>query len=61
MKARLIWILAIMAAGFMFKACEGDMPDLFSNDPRDGLTGDGRLKRTAVSSKRVLTVTIPSP
>ncbi len=53
MKARtLLIILAVMAAGFFLKACEGDPLGIFSDDPRDGLTGEWKVEENSSLFKK---------
>jgi hypothetical protein len=43
MKAKLIIMLTITAAAFVLNSCEDDPLGLFSDDPRDGLTGEWKV------------------
>jgi hypothetical protein len=43
MKAKLIIMLTITAAALVLNSCEDDPLGLFSDDPRDGLTGEWKV------------------
>ncbi len=52
MKARILYLFMIMAAGFLMKACEDNPLDIFSDDPRDGLTGEWKVDENSSIFKK---------
>ena len=52
MKARIILLFMIMAAGFFLQACEEDPLGIFSDDPRDGLTGEWKVEENSSLFKK---------
>ncbi len=52
MKARAIVVMIIMATGFVMNACEEDPLAIFSDDPRDGLTGSWEVNEDSEIFKK---------